>query len=72
MASAAEQMAANVSLANFAKAWRSPWSDYQGCENTQAEVDFGNIQVQYLGTMRSPRFGSSANNCRRCTLAIVS
>jgi predicted dehydrogenase len=42
-----------------AKAWRSPWSDYQGCENTQAQVDFGNIQVQYLGTMRSPRYECS-------------
>lgn len=40
----------------FVEAWRSPWSDYQGADNSAAQIDFGNVHVQYLGTMRSPRF----------------
>ncbi len=38
------------------KAWRAPWSDYRGCECTQALVDFGSVQVSYLGTMSAPRY----------------
>lgn len=41
------------------KAWRAPWSDYKGCECSQALVDMGSVQVSYLGTMSSPRYGCS-------------
>jgi predicted dehydrogenase len=39
------------------KAWRAPWSDYRGFECSQALVDFGTVQVSYLGTMSAPRYG---------------
>lgn len=39
------------------KAWRAPWSDYRGFECSQALVDFGAVQVSYLGTMSAPRYG---------------
>ncbi|MCX7629541.1 MAG: Gfo/Idh/MocA family oxidoreductase [Geminicoccaceae bacterium] len=38
------------------KAWRAPWSDYQGFECSQAQIDFGNVQVSYTGTMSAPRY----------------
>ncbi|MCX8099717.1 MAG: Gfo/Idh/MocA family oxidoreductase [Geminicoccaceae bacterium] len=38
------------------KAWRAPWSDYRGCECSQAQVDFGGVQVSYTGTMSAPRY----------------
>lgn len=39
------------------KAWRAAWSDYRGFECSQALVDFGALQVSYLGTMSAPRYG---------------
>jgi predicted dehydrogenase len=43
----------------FARAWRTPWSDYQKTNNTEAVLSFGDIHVQYLGTLASHRFGTS-------------
>ena len=44
----------------FAKAWRTPWaSDYRGRCNTEAIIGFGDVHLQYLGTMRSHRFAFS-------------
>ncbi len=43
----------------FASGWRTPWSDYQGKCATQALLSFGDVQVQYLGTLASHRFGTS-------------
>lgn len=43
----------------FASGWRTPWSDYQGKCSTQALLGFGDVQVQYLGTLASHRFGTS-------------
>lgn len=39
------------------RAWRAPWSDYRGFECSQALVDFGTVQVSYLGTMSATRYG---------------
>lgn len=38
------------------KTWRAPWSDYEGFDATQAQIDFGSIQVSYTGTMSAPRY----------------
>jgi predicted dehydrogenase len=43
----------------FARAWSTPWSDYRGKCNTAAVLGFGEVQVQYLGTMSSHRFAYS-------------
>ena len=44
----------------FAKAWRTPWADdYRGRCNTEAILGFGDLHLQYLGTMRSHRFAYS-------------
>ena len=43
----------------FARAWRTPWSDYQGKCSTEAVLGFGDVHVQYLGTLASHRFGTS-------------
>jgi predicted dehydrogenase len=42
-----------------ARVWNPPWTDYKHGSNTQALIDFGDIRVQYLGTMLSHRFGFS-------------
>lgn len=39
------------------KAWRAPWSDYEGFECTQAQIDMGTVQVSYTGTMSAQRYG---------------
>lgn len=43
----------------FARAWNTPWSDYEGKCNTEAVLRFGDVHVQYLGTMRSHRYAYS-------------
>lgn len=44
----------------FARAWHTPWaSDYKGKCSTEAILGFGDLHLQYLGTMRSHRFGYS-------------
>lgn len=44
----------------YARAWRTPWADdYKGKCNTEAVLTFGDVQLQYLGTMRSHRFAFS-------------
>lgn len=40
----------------FARAWNTPWSDFKGKCNTEAVLTVGDVRVQYLGTMTSPRF----------------
>jgi predicted dehydrogenase len=42
-----------------ARVWNPPWSDYRHGANTEALIDFGEVRVQYLGTMLSHRFGFS-------------
>lgn len=42
-----------------ARAWNPPWSDYTHGSSTQAYIDLEGIQVQYLGTMTSHRYGFS-------------
>lgn len=42
-----------------ARVWNPPWTDYQHGANTEALIDFGNVRVQYLGTLLSHRFGFS-------------
>jgi predicted dehydrogenase len=42
-----------------ARVWNPPWSDYQHGANTEALIDFGEVRVQYLGTMLSHRYGFS-------------
>jgi predicted dehydrogenase len=42
-----------------ARVWNPPWSDYRHGANTEALIDFGEVRVQYLGTMLSHRFGLS-------------
>ena len=42
-----------------ARAWNAPWSDYKHGSSTEAQIDFEGIQVQYLGTMTSHRYGFS-------------
>lgn len=41
------------------RVWNPPWTDYRHGANTEALVDFGDMQVQYLGTLRSHRYGFS-------------
>lgn len=41
------------------RVWNPPWTDYRHGANTEALVDFGHMQVQYLGTLRSHRYGFS-------------
>ena len=41
------------------RAWNPPWTDYKHGANTEALVDFGHMQVQYLGTLLSHRYGFS-------------
>jgi predicted dehydrogenase len=40
-----------------ARVWNPPWTDYSHGANTEALIDFGEVRVQYLGTMLSHRFG---------------
>jgi predicted dehydrogenase len=42
-----------------ARVWNPPWTDYKHGANTEALIDFGNVRVQYLGTLLSHRFGFS-------------
>ena len=42
-----------------ARVWNPPWTDYRHGANTEALIDFGEVRVQYLGTMLSHRFGFS-------------
>lgn len=42
-----------------AKVWNPPWTDYRHSASTEALVDFGDLRVQYLGTLLSHRFGFS-------------
>jgi predicted dehydrogenase len=42
-----------------ARVWNPPWTDYSHGANTEALIDFGEVRVQYLGTMLSHRFGFS-------------
>lgn len=46
-------------VAIAARAWNPPWSDYAHGASSEALIDFGEIQVQYLGTLMSHRFGFS-------------
>jgi len=41
------------------RAWNPPWTDYKHGANTEALIDFGHVQVQYLGTLLSHRYGFS-------------
>lgn len=41
------------------RVWNPPWTDYQHGANTEAQIDFGAVQVQYLGTLLSHRYGFS-------------
>jgi predicted dehydrogenase len=41
------------------RAWNPPWTDYKHGANTEALIDFGHMQVQYLGTLLSHRYGFS-------------
>lgn len=45
----------NVSV----RVWNPPWTDYKHGANTEALIDFGSMQVQYLGTLLSHRYGFS-------------
>ncbi len=38
------------------RVWNPPWTDYHHGANTEALVDFGHMQVQYLGTLLSHRY----------------
>jgi predicted dehydrogenase len=42
-----------------ARVWNPPWTDYRHGANTEALIDFGEVRVQYLGTLLSHRFGFS-------------
>ncbi|MDX6749587.1 Gfo/Idh/MocA family oxidoreductase [Geminicoccaceae bacterium 1502E] len=42
-----------------ARTWNAPWSDYRSGSNTEATMTFGDVHVQYVGTLRSHRFGCS-------------
>lgn len=42
-----------------ARVWNPPWTDYRHGANTEALIDFGDVRVQYLGTLLSHRFGFS-------------
>jgi predicted dehydrogenase len=41
------------------RVWNPPWTDYRHGANTEALIDFGDVQVQYLGTLLSHRYGHS-------------
>lgn len=41
------------------RVWNPPWTDYKHGANTEALIDFGHMQVQYLGTLLSHRYGFS-------------
>lgn len=41
------------------RCWNPPWTDYRHGANTEALIDFGHMQVQYLGTLLSHRYGFS-------------
>ncbi|HET6469380.1 MAG TPA: Gfo/Idh/MocA family oxidoreductase [Geminicoccaceae bacterium] len=41
------------------RVWNPDWSGYRHGANTEAQIDLGDVQVQYLGTLRSRRFGFS-------------
>ncbi len=41
------------------RVWNPPWTDYRHGANTEALIDFGHMQVQYLGTLLSHRYGFS-------------
>ena len=43
----------------WARAWNAPWSDYAHGADTQAAIAFERARVNYLGTLRSHRFGFS-------------
>ncbi len=42
-----------------ARVWNAPWSDYAHGSDTQATIEFDGPRVNYLGTLRSHRFGFS-------------
>lgn len=46
-------------VAVTARVWNPPWSDYAHGANSEAFLDFGAVEVQYLGTLMSHRFGFS-------------
>lgn len=41
------------------RVWNPPWTDYTHGANTEALIDFGHMQVQYVGTLLSHRYGFS-------------
>ena len=41
------------------RVWNPPWTDYKHGANTEALIDFGHMQVQYVGTLLSHRYGFS-------------
>lgn len=41
------------------RVWNPPWTDYRHGANTEAQIDFGHVQVQYVGTLLSHRYGFS-------------
>ncbi len=41
------------------RVWNPDWTDYKHGTNTEALVDFEGIRSQYVGTLRSHRFGCS-------------
>jgi predicted dehydrogenase len=41
------------------RVWNPPWTDYRHGANTEALIGFGDVRVQYLGTLLSHRFGFS-------------
>ncbi len=42
-----------------ARVWNPPWSDYRHGASTQAFIDLAGVEVQYVGTLTSHRFGFS-------------
>jgi predicted dehydrogenase len=42
-----------------AAVWNPPWSDYRHGASTEAQIEFGELRAQYLGTLLSHRFGFS-------------
>jgi predicted dehydrogenase len=41
------------------RVWNPPWTDYRHGANSEALIDFGHMQVQYMGTLLSHRYGFS-------------
>ncbi len=39
------------------RVWNPPWSDYAHGACTEAHIDFGDVQVQYMGNQLSHRYG---------------